>query len=157
MRSFLSRRIAVTVTVVVVALSLALTSATAFAAPQDSPSAWGNCTYVRVGYGQTLSGIAWKYGTSAGAIAAASGIANPNWVRAGSVVCVPSGYGGGYGGYSNYGGYGKNYGGYGNYGYSKAGYGYPGYYNYGYYGGYGKGGYGKGGYGKGGYGWGYGW
>ena len=45
--------------------------------------------------GETLSGIAAQYGTSYQAIAAASGIANPNLIYAGQTVEVPTGGGGG--------------------------------------------------------------
>ena len=38
--------------------------------------------------GDTLSGIAAQYGTSASALAQANGIANPNYVRVGQVICV---------------------------------------------------------------------
>jgi murein DD-endopeptidase MepM/ murein hydrolase activator NlpD len=41
--------------------------------------------------GETLSGIAAQYGTTYQAIAAASGIANPNLIFAGQTVEVPSG------------------------------------------------------------------
>jgi LysM repeat protein len=102
-----------------------------------------------VRYGETLSGIARAYGTSVWAIASANGISNPNYIRAGMCLTIPSGGYGGYGGYKptpHYGGY---YGGYkptpyyGGYTYNpKANYGgyYGGYYNYWYnnpyYGGY---------------------
>jgi murein DD-endopeptidase MepM/ murein hydrolase activator NlpD len=43
--------------------------------------------------GDTLSGIAAQYGTTYQAIAAASGIANPNLIFAGQTVEVPSGGG----------------------------------------------------------------
>jgi hypothetical protein len=54
-----------------------------------APSASASCgtTYV-VQRGDTLSGIAAQYGTSASALAQANGIANPNLVRAGQTLCV---------------------------------------------------------------------
>lgn len=58
-------------------------------------------------YGETLSQIAVRYGTTVQAIAQANGIVNPNWIYAGMRLWIPYGYG--YGGYG-YGGYG--YGGY---------------------------------------------
>lgn len=115
-----------------------------------------------VRFGQTLSGIGAAYGVNWIYLAQVNGIVNPNYIQAGSVICVPSGgygTGGYYGGYSGYGygGYYPSYTGYGYGGYwpSYAGYGYGGYnqmYGYGGYGGYGYGGYGYGGYGYGGYG-----
>jgi len=73
-------------------------------------------------YGETLYGVAYMYGTSAHAIAQYNGLWNPNYVRAGRCLRIPSGYG--YGGYTNA-GYGYtdykkpavNYG-YGGYGYT---------------------------------------
>jgi LysM repeat protein len=95
-----------------------------------------------VRYGETLYGIARAYGTSASAIAHANGIWNPNYVRAGQCLRIPSGYG-----YGDYGtGYGHGY-------WNKPGYvdyGKPGYGH----GGYNKPGYGHGNYGKPGYGYG---
>jgi hypothetical protein len=97
-----------------------------------------------VHHGETLSGIAARYGTSVWAIANANGLHNPNYIRAGTCLTIPYG-GGGYGGYypkqqPHYGGYYPKaepyYGGY----YAKPYYGGQTYYapkaNYGYYGGY---------------------
>lgn len=84
-----------------------------------------------VSHGETLYRIAAMYGTTVHALAAANGIWNPNYVRAGQCLTIPSGgYHGGYDGdyhggyhggynkpmpqpkYDNYGGYGKpSYGG----------------------------------------------
>lgn len=57
--------------------------AAASAAPSASCS-----TTVTVRPGDTLSGIAAQYGTSATALAQANGLANPNLVRAGQTLCV---------------------------------------------------------------------
>jgi murein DD-endopeptidase MepM/ murein hydrolase activator NlpD len=46
-----------------------------------------------VSAGQTLAGIAARYGSSVAAIAAANGIANPNRIVAGQVLTVPTGRG----------------------------------------------------------------
>lgn len=63
-------------------------------------------------YGETLWGVAYRYGVSANALAAHNGIHNPNYVRAGTCLHIPargSGYGTGYG--HDYGkDYGKGYG-----------------------------------------------
>jgi len=48
--------------------------------------------------GETLSSIGLRYGVSANAIAAANGLANPNYIYVGQVLTIPSG--GGSGGYT---------------------------------------------------------
>jgi LysM repeat protein len=45
--------------------------------------------YYCVRYGDTLSAIAWRHGTSAWAIANANGIYNPNHIRAGQCLTIP--------------------------------------------------------------------
>jgi LysM repeat protein len=45
----------------------------------------------RVAYGETLTGIAARYGSSVAAIAAANGIGNPSYIRVGQVLVVPQG------------------------------------------------------------------
>jgi len=55
----------------------------------------GRCRAVHyVRWGETLSQIAWHYGTTVWAIAAANGLRNPNYIWAGQRLCIP--YGGGY-------------------------------------------------------------
>lgn len=49
-------------------------------------------TYHVVRWGETLTGIAWMYGTSVWAIASANGIWNPNYIRAGQTLVIPCGY-----------------------------------------------------------------
>ncbi|MFZ0548292.1 MAG: LysM peptidoglycan-binding domain-containing protein [Candidatus Promineifilaceae bacterium] len=56
-----------------------------------------NGYYHVVQYGETLSQIAYNYGTTVYAIAYANGIVNPNWIYAGMVLYVPYGYDYGYG------------------------------------------------------------
>jgi LysM repeat protein len=51
---------------------------------------WGWCTYV-VRKGDTLSGIARRYGTTVWNLASHNGIANPNLIRSGRVLHVPCG------------------------------------------------------------------
>ncbi len=66
-------------------------------------------------YGETIWGVAYRYGVSAHALASHNGIYNPNYVRAGTCLRIPSmgagnGYGNGYGHGSGYqAGHGKNY------------------------------------------------
>ena len=118
----------------VAALALALGVGLFVGAPSRTASAWYGGQVHCVQYGETLSGIAANYGTSVWAIANANGLSNPNWIRAGMCLTIPSGggyYGGGYTATPYYGGYTAKpyYGGYNNYNYN---------YNYGksYYGGY---------------------
>ena len=42
-----------------------------------------------VHYGDTLSGLAWRFGRSTWAIANANGITNPNWIYAGRKLYIP--------------------------------------------------------------------
>jgi LysM repeat protein len=42
-----------------------------------------------VKHGETLSGIAWYYGTTAWAIANANGLYSPNYIRAGQCLVIP--------------------------------------------------------------------
>ncbi len=79
----------------VAALALLLGVGLFAAAPRGEASAnYGS--YHCVKYGETLSGIAAMYGTTAWAIAKANGIHNPNYIRAGTCLVIPSGYHGGY-------------------------------------------------------------
>jgi LysM repeat protein len=126
----------------ILALAAVIAVTLVTAAPTGSASAWGNVHCVK--YGETLYSIGARYGTSASAIAHANGLYNPNWVRAGQCLSIPSGYGYGYD--HDYGKKPVNYGwGYGH-GYTKPAYGWDyghGYTGYGkWYGGYT--GYGKG-------------
>ncbi len=50
----------------------------------------GSCYWVK--YGDTLSSIAWRYGTTAWAIARANGIYNLNWIYAGMKLTIPGRY-----------------------------------------------------------------
>jgi putative chitinase len=50
----------------------------------------GRCRYWHiVRRGETLSRIAWRYGTSVWAIARANGLRNPNYIWAGQRLCIP--------------------------------------------------------------------
>ena len=53
------------------------------------PSATSSATTVRVAPGETLLGIAVKYGTTVAALAAANNLTDPNTIVAGSVLQVP--------------------------------------------------------------------
>jgi hypothetical protein len=61
----------------------------AMAMPAHSASANNYGSVVCLHYGQTLSGVAARYGTTAWAIAQYNGIPNPNYVRAGTCVTIP--------------------------------------------------------------------
>jgi LysM repeat protein len=66
---------------------LVIGAATAAAAPP----AYGPI-YHRVRYGETLSSIGRLYGVNPYAIARANGLANPNYIYAGQVLLIPTGY-----------------------------------------------------------------
>ncbi|MBP6440742.1 MAG: LysM peptidoglycan-binding domain-containing protein, partial [Caldilineaceae bacterium] len=81
----------------------ALLPGAALAAPQGSVASsnvespiesrgWGCDTYYTVRYGDTLSGIAARHGTTTQAIMQANGIWNPNHIYAGQVLYIPCGY-----------------------------------------------------------------
>jgi LysM repeat protein len=53
------------------------------------PPAWGNVYVVRPG--ETLSGIAWRFGVSVNSLVRANGIANPNRIYAGQRLVIPYG------------------------------------------------------------------
>lgn len=52
-----------------------------------TPSPSANWHTVR--WGDTLSGIAWRYGTSVWAIVQANNLANPNWIYTGQKLYIP--------------------------------------------------------------------
>jgi LysM repeat protein len=54
-----------------------------------APSTPSGTRYV-VRWGDTLSGIAWRYGISYWDLALANNLANPNWIYAGQVLFIPS-------------------------------------------------------------------
>jgi len=60
------------------------------AAP-PSPAVTGGCYYV-VLRGDTLFSIARRFGTTIGAITQANGLSNPNYIRAGQRLIIPSAY-----------------------------------------------------------------
>jgi LysM repeat protein len=60
------------------------------------PIAHASCGTHVVRRGETLSGIAWRYGTTASAIARANGLRNPNYIWAGQRLYIPCGGGGGW-------------------------------------------------------------
>jgi soluble lytic murein transglycosylase-like protein len=71
---------------------LAIPTATGMpAAPAAAAAAAPAPATHRVAYGETLTGIAARYGTSVAAVAAANDIANPSRIRAGQVLAIPNG------------------------------------------------------------------
>ena len=69
-------------------LGLLLIGATVtLAAPDEKPEDW--CTGYVVRKGDTVSGIAWRYGVSWQAVAHYNGLHNPNYVRAGQCLYIP--------------------------------------------------------------------
>jgi surface antigen len=70
-------------------LTLGLNVGSAHAQSQTVCSS-GDRTYVVV-RGDTLSGIAYRFGTNWGSLASHNHIANPNFIYANQVICIPSG------------------------------------------------------------------
>src|SRR5512136_1305812 len=56
--------------------------------PPPPPSSGCN-VYYTVRYGDTLSGIAWRFGVPVYTIMQANNIQNPNWVYAGMILYIP--------------------------------------------------------------------
>jgi len=59
--------------------------------PRPIPGPTYRCLY-QVQYGDTLSGIAWRFGTDYWTLAQYNGISNPNWIYAGQWLRVPGCY-----------------------------------------------------------------
>ena len=85
------RRTAI-LTLVCVLMLIAVAAVPVAASPQAAP---GPSAWYTVRFGDTLSGIAWRFGTSVGALMAANGIANPNYIRVGQRLAIPGGGPGG--------------------------------------------------------------
>jgi LysM repeat protein len=64
-------------------------------------------TLHRVGYGESLWGIAARYRTSVSAVVRANGISNPSFIRVGQVLTIPGASGGNAGGRDGAGGAGR--------------------------------------------------
>ncbi|MBC7260005.1 MAG: LysM peptidoglycan-binding domain-containing protein [Chloroflexi bacterium] len=82
-------RILLVALLVAVLLLLAVGPMTASAAGPCGPVYPCAVRYHVVCPGETLTRIAWRYGTTVGAIAAANGIWNPNRIYAGQVLRIP--------------------------------------------------------------------
>lgn len=61
-------------------------------AGRPAPAAHGGGQTHLVQLGETLYGIAWKYGVSVSAILAANGIGNPDYIYAGQQLAIPGGW-----------------------------------------------------------------
>jgi hypothetical protein len=64
-----------------------------------APDGGGGGFWHMVSWGDTLSGIAWRYGVNAYAICSANGLANCNYIYAGQQLWIPAGGGGHDGGH----------------------------------------------------------
>ncbi|TAH53681.1 MAG: LysM domain-containing protein [Chloroflexota bacterium] len=76
-------------------IGLALIIAVLLIAGISTSASASGPVYHTVQPGQTLYSIAQWYGTSVWAISCANGLFNPNYVYAGQVLLIPSGWGGG--------------------------------------------------------------
>ncbi len=93
------RRLHVVVALVVAALAVSIFPATSYAATSDYWPPYpgyntGSGCYHSVYFGETLSGIAGRYGTSAYYLTQINGIQNPNLIYAGAAMRVPCASGG---------------------------------------------------------------
>ena len=85
-KNSLWRVVSVALVAIMLLQFLALTASAA-------PSAANGCFYYTVRWGDTLSSIAWRYGTTASRIAADNGLWNANYIRAGQTLWICSGWG----------------------------------------------------------------
>jgi LysM repeat protein len=83
-RSLIFKAFVIVLAVVLLQLAVAPESK---AAPVSS----GGGFYYTVQYGDTLSGISWKFGVSPYDIARANGLHNPDFIYAGQVLYIPAG------------------------------------------------------------------
>jgi LysM repeat protein len=81
------RKIGLLVAVFVVIVLLALPMAASAETAQTAGGS-GCAQFYKIKYGDTLSKIAQAYGTSVNYLASLNGIANPNYIIAGTTICV---------------------------------------------------------------------
>lgn len=74
---------------IVVAVLVALGAVWLLTAANPTPTSASYVSYYVVRYGDTLSGIAARFGVSTWALARANGIWNPNHIYAGQVLYIP--------------------------------------------------------------------
>ena len=89
-------RLLVPVAVITAVLLMLIAPAAALAAPNTGGHGSGCVQWHTVRCGETLSSIAWRYGTSVDYLMSINGIRNPNKIYAGTNLCVAAG-GGSYG------------------------------------------------------------
>jgi len=71
--------------VIIVLLALPMGAS---AEPAQTAGGPGCTAWYTIKCGDTLSRIAWKYGTTTSYLAAINGISNPNYILAGTTICV---------------------------------------------------------------------
>jgi len=81
------RKIGLLVMVVAVIVLLALPMAASAETAQTAGGS-GCAQFYTIKCGDTLNKIAWKFGTSANHLASLNGIADPNYIIAGTTICV---------------------------------------------------------------------
>jgi LysM repeat protein len=81
------RKIGLLVMVVAVIFLLALPMAASAETAQTAGGS-GCAQFYTIQCGDTLNKIAWKFGTSANYLASLNGIADPNYILAGTTICV---------------------------------------------------------------------
>jgi LysM repeat protein len=85
-------RLFVPVAVITAVLLMLFAPAAALAAPNAGGHGEGCVQWHTVRCGETLTGLAWRYGTSVDYLMSINGIHNPNKIYAGTNLCVAAGH-----------------------------------------------------------------